>query len=51
MRGDAIDAAAVQNASVVDQASLNAVRTVLETRAEEEKKYRSGVYSYGDPSQ
>jgi len=34
-----------------NQASLDAIRTVFEDRADEEAKYVTGVYRYADPSQ
>lgn len=49
--GVAIDASSVQTTSVVDQSSINTVRSVLQIRAAEEQKYRIGAYSHTDPSQ
>mgnify|MGYP001579822424 CR=1 FL=1 len=34
-----------------NQASLDAIRTVFENRADEEANYVTGVYRYADPSQ
>lgn len=49
--GGAVDADATQQPPLIDQASLRAVRSVLDSRAVEEQKYKTGAYSYKDPSQ
>ncbi len=49
--GGAIDTDVAENTPIIDQASLRAVRSVLDSRAVEEQKYESGAYSYKDPSQ
>lgn len=49
--GRALDASAVKSISPVDRATLDAAHQVFETRAQEEQKYRTGVYQYRDPSQ
>lgn len=49
--GGAVDADAVEHTPLIDQASLRAVRSVLDSRSVEEQKYKTGTYSYRDPSQ
>ncbi len=33
-----------------NQSSIDRIRTIFENRAEEELKYQTGVYRFGDPS-
>ena len=49
--GGTLNERAVETPPIVDQALLETVHRILETRAAEEAKYVSGTYHYTDPSQ
>lgn len=49
--GGVIGSSATSTPSVFDDSSLDAIRKTFSTRAEEEVKYRTGIYRYADPSQ
>lgn len=50
-RGGVIGAPEVGTPPVFDSSSLDAVHAIFESRAAEETKYRTGVYTFPDPSQ
>ena len=49
--GGVIGASATTTTPVFNRASLDAIHDVFTSRAEEEAKYKDGIYSYSDPSQ
>lgn len=50
-RGGVIGVSSAKAPAAVTSDSLNTIRTIFSNRAVEEAKYRTGVYSYADPSQ
>ena len=49
--GGTIGAPATKTPAVFNNSSLYTIHTILENRAAEEAKYKTGVYRYADPSQ
>jgi len=48
--GGVIGTPAPSATATFDRTSLEAIRTIFESRADEEAKYVTGVYRYADPS-
>lgn len=49
--GGAIGASSLKSPPIFNHASLDAIHTIFTNRAIEEEKYKTGTYSYADPSQ
>lgn len=49
--GGTIGSPAPEAPAVLNNSSLDTIRTIFENRAAEEAKYRTGTYRYADPSQ
>lgn len=49
--GGTLSAPVSRSKSALDQSSLEAIRTVFDTRAGEKAKYVTGIYHFTDPSQ
>jgi hypothetical protein len=50
-RGGAIGGPPPKATPIFDSASLETIRSIFETRAQEEAKYLTGAYRFADPSQ
>jgi len=50
-QGGGTASSANTTSTVLNRASLDAVRAILDQRAAEEEKYKSGAYHFTDPSQ
>ena len=51
VRGGVMGPSATSTPLVFNRASLDAVRSIFESRAAEEMKYKTGIYAFSDPSQ
>ncbi len=49
--GGVIGTAVTSTTPLFDHSALDAIHAVFQKRADEETKYRTGVYRYSDPSQ